>query len=51
VRPSGKLVVTGEQAFDIRDFGVASPSVLMLRIYPDVKVHLHVEATLEDDRS
>ena len=51
VRPSGKLVVTGEQAFDIRDFNVASPTVLMLRIYPDVKVQLHVEATLEDVRS
>jgi hypothetical protein len=45
---NGKLVVTGEQAFDIRDFVLASPTVLMLRIYPDVRVHLHVEAELED---
>jgi DNA-binding PadR family transcriptional regulator len=51
VRPNGKLVVTGEQAFDIRDFDVALPTVLMLRIFPDVKVQLHVEATLEDVRS
>jgi len=43
-----KLVVTGEQAFDIRDFQIASPTVLMLRIYPDVRVNLHVEAELED---
>ena len=38
------LVITGEQVFDIRDFAIASPTVLMLRIYPDVRVRLHVEA-------
>lgn len=42
------LVVTGEQVFDIRDFDVPSPTVLMLRIYPDVRVRLHVEAELEE---
>ena len=42
-----RLVVTGEQVFDIRDFDVPSPTVLMLRIYPDVRVRLHVEADLE----
>jgi hypothetical protein len=40
----GKLVVSGEQVLDIRDFDIASPTVLMLRIYPDVVVQLHVEA-------
>ncbi|MGQ0617708.1 MAG: helix-turn-helix transcriptional regulator [Acidimicrobiia bacterium] len=40
-----RLVVTGEQDFDIRDFDLASPTVLRLRIFPDVRVHLHVEAT------
>jgi hypothetical protein len=44
------LVITGEQVFDIRDFAIASPTVLMLRIYPDVRVRLHVEAEL-DERS
>lgn len=44
-----RLVVTGEQVFDIRDFEVPSPTVLMLRIFPDVRVHLHVEADLEED--
>jgi DNA-binding PadR family transcriptional regulator len=39
-----RLVVTGEQVFDIRDFDVPSPTVLMLRIYPDVRVKLQVEA-------
>lgn len=41
---TGKLSVSGEQSFDIRDFDIASPTVLMLRIYPDVKVQLQIEA-------
>jgi DNA-binding PadR family transcriptional regulator len=43
-----RLVVRGEQVVDIRDFGIASPTVLMLRIYPDVVVGLQIEAELED---
>jgi PadR family transcriptional regulator PadR len=42
------LVVRGEQVVDIRDFGIVSPTVLMLRIYPDVVVGLQVEAELEE---
>jgi hypothetical protein len=42
------LVVRGEHVVDIRDFGVASPTVLMLRIYPDVVVGLQIEAELEE---
>jgi DNA-binding PadR family transcriptional regulator len=45
---AGRLVITGEQVFDIRDFAIPSPTVLMLRIYPDVRVRLQVEAELED---
>jgi polyisoprenoid-binding protein YceI len=45
---SDRLVITGEQVFDIRDFAVPSPTVLMLRIYPDVRVRLHVEAEREE---
>jgi DNA-binding PadR family transcriptional regulator/polyisoprenoid-binding protein YceI len=41
-----RLVITGEQVFDIRDFAVPSPTVMMLRIFPDVRVHLHAEAEL-----
>ena len=41
------LVIRGEQVVDIRDFGVASPTVLMLRIYPDVVVGLQIEAELD----
>jgi len=49
VLPTGRLTVTGEQVFDIRDFAISSPTVLMLRIYPDVRVRLHAEA--ECDRA
>lgn len=42
-----KIVVRGEQVVDIRDFGIASPTVLMLRIYPDVVVKLQIEAERE----
>jgi DNA-binding PadR family transcriptional regulator len=43
-RADGAIIVTGGHAFDIRDFDIASPTVLMLRIYPDVNVKLQVEA-------
>jgi PadR family transcriptional regulator PadR len=46
---ANRILVTGEQAFDIRDFAVPSPTVLMLRIYPDIRVRLHAEAELEGD--
>jgi DNA-binding PadR family transcriptional regulator len=46
-----RLVITGEQVFDIRDYALTSPTVLMLRIYPDVRVRLHAEAELEEDDS
>ena len=39
----------GAQVFDIRDFAIPSPTVLMLRIYPDVRVRLHAEAELREE--
>jgi polyisoprenoid-binding protein YceI len=42
------LSVRGEHGFDIRDFAVSSPTVLMFRIYPDVMVKLQLEAELDD---
>lgn len=38
----GRVVVTGEQMVDIRDFGLPAPTMLMLKVYPDVRVHLVV---------
>ena len=43
-----RLVISGEQVFDIRDFAVPSPTMLMLRIFPDVRVRLHAEAARVD---
>ena len=43
-----RLVISGEQVFDIRDFAVPSPTMLMLRIFPDVRVRLHAEAARAD---
>jgi DNA-binding PadR family transcriptional regulator len=40
------MIVTGEQTFDVRDFDMSLPTMPLLKIYPDVRVHLHVEAGL-----
>src|ERR1700683_4686161 len=40
----GLLRVVGEHVFDIRDFDVVAPNVLMLRIYQDVRIEIHLEA-------
>jgi polyisoprenoid-binding protein YceI len=45
------LTVVGEQVVDIRDFEITTPSLLMLRIYPDVRVYLHLEADVDSSPS
>ena len=40
----GRMVIEGEQVLDMRNFEITPPAVAMLRIYPDVRVQLHVEA-------
>lgn len=40
------ITVVGEKVVDIRDFGIPAPSILMLKIYPDVRIHLFAEAVL-----
>ena len=47
----GGLVVSGERIIDIRDFQITAPTMLMLKIYPDVRVFLHLEAEPEADGS
>jgi PadR family transcriptional regulator PadR len=44
----GVMAVHGAQDFDIRDFDIVIPTVLMFRIYPDVTVRLQIEAELDD---
>ncbi len=41
------LVIEGEQVFDIRDFGVEPPKILMLKVHPDVRVRVKVVAEQE----
>ena len=41
------IVVEGEKVFDIRDFGLEPPKILMLRVYPDVRVRARVVAQRE----
>jgi PadR family transcriptional regulator PadR len=44
-----RIVISGEQVFDIRDFALPSPTMLMLRIFPDVRVRLYAEAELSSE--
>ena len=39
------LIATGNELVDIRDFDIELPSVLMLKIYPDVSVQFRLTAT------
>lgn len=48
VRDDETVLVTGQQQIDIRDFGLPAPSTLMLKVYPDVRVHLVVEGEPAD---
>jgi polyisoprenoid-binding protein YceI len=40
----GRMVIEGEQVLDMRHFDITPPAVAMLRIYPEVRVQLHLEA-------
>lgn len=35
-----RLRIDGEQVFDVREFGIKPPRILMLRVEPDVRVHI-----------
>jgi hypothetical protein len=37
----------GESSFDVRDFGMEPPRILMLRVEPDVKVRVEIFAERE----
>lgn len=39
-----RIVVVGEKTFDMRDFQIPAPTMLMLKIYPEVRVALLAEA-------
>ncbi|WP_203958953.1 YceI family protein [Sphaerisporangium siamense] len=41
------LLIEGEQSFDIRDYGLQPPRLLMLRLHPTVHVRIHLIADRE----
>jgi polyisoprenoid-binding protein YceI len=44
VEDGPSLVVSGSTVVDMRDYDIALPSLMMLRIYPDVTVHFRIKA-------
>jgi len=42
------LLVEGEREFDIRQFGLEPPRLLMLRVHPEVSVRIRVTAEREE---
>ena len=39
--------MTGESTFDIRDFGMEPPRILLLKVQPDVHVRVEIHAEKE----
>ena len=44
----GTLQLEGESTFDIRDFGMEPPRILMLKVEPEVSVRVEIVAERED---
>ncbi len=45
----GQLVIlAGEKTFDVRDFGLEPPRILMLKVEPDVRVKVAIVAEKDD---
>ena len=42
VREDG-ISLTGEDVFDIREFGMTPPSMLMVRVYPEISVRVELQ--------
>jgi polyisoprenoid-binding protein YceI len=43
-RDPSTMVIRGEQVFEVQDFNLAVPATLMLKIFPAVRVDMHLEA-------
>jgi polyisoprenoid-binding protein YceI len=44
----GEVSLTGAYVFDIREFGMEPPSMLMIRVYPEISVRVALYGTLVD---
>jgi polyisoprenoid-binding protein YceI len=43
----GGIALTGEDVFDIREFGMKPPSMLMVRVYPEISVRVELQGVPE----
>ena len=41
------VALTGEDVFDIREFGMKPPSMLMVRVYPEITVRVELHGKRE----
>jgi polyisoprenoid-binding protein YceI len=41
----GGVLLSGEDVFDIREFGMKPPSMLMIRVYPEIAVRVELHGT------
>ena len=48
VAADGSLTLTGASTFDIRDFGMEPPRILMLKVQPEVTVRVEIVAEKEN---
>jgi polyisoprenoid-binding protein YceI len=44
------MALTGEDVFDIREFGMKPPSMLMVRVYPEISVRVELQAVRDTPR-
>jgi hypothetical protein len=45
----GTVVLAGEKTFDVRDFGMEPPRILLFSVAPDVRVRVAIVAETQDD--
>jgi len=46
---AGGISLTGEYVFDIREFGMKPPSMLMVRVYPEISVRVELHGARRAD--
>jgi polyisoprenoid-binding protein YceI len=44
VPDAGTIVFQGEHDFNLPDFGMEPPKIMMLKVHPDVKIRVHIVA-------
>jgi hypothetical protein len=44
-----EVSLTGDYVFDIREFGMKPPSMLMIRVYPEIAVRVELYGTRQTE--